>query len=228
MRVADVSVTQANSPNETAQAGNPVLKIIVRNQEAAGAVVLVGENEEASAIRKVFTTYEEVPEPYIIGEEAAEILYMDRQTTSVPLGIKARNGENLSVTFEGSGNFAYVHLLDTKENRIVTQEELAASYSFVHDASFNDRFSVVFTRPTEINTFDNAFSISCKDNRIDIVTSPLNLIRSIRIYNPLGQVITRKEDLSSASFSCVVNEKGIYIIDVQTQNARIVKKLINN
>jgi hypothetical protein len=235
INVENVSVTKANGASEPAlrQAGNNTesLKIIARNQDYASAVVLLRKTVQAgNSVRKVFTSYEEVPELYI-GVQAMEILNIDKTTLSVPLGIRALDGESITLTFAGINNISdRISLYDALENRTVTLDE-NTSYSFTNDATLSDRFFVLFGEngQTGIRLSGNVFNsnISYKDNQIKVTSSPLNLIRLVKIYTAQGQLIANDDHLSTTVFSTNIASKGVYIVEILTENAHEIKKIVN-
>jgi hypothetical protein len=234
VNVANVSVTKANGASQPAlRAANTemeTLKIIARNENEASAVVLHRDTEvEESGIRKVFTVYDEVPELYFDKEKALEILTIDKNTISVPLGIKALDEEAITLSFTGIENLSDpVRLYDTKENQKIVLDA-NASYPFTHDVNAADRFFLLFGNeiPTNIASFDKTISVSCKDNQIKVVSSSFNPIRSVKIFNMQGQLIHAGNHLSVPVYSAEINAKGIYIVEVQTENVRINKKTVN-
>jgi hypothetical protein len=234
VNVADVSATKDNGASEPALRAsrneNESLKIVARSEKGASALVLHrASNVSESGIRKVFTSYKEVPELYFNMERATEILTVDKSVASVPVGIKALDGESIVLSFSGIENLSdEIHLLDTKDNTTISLNASIDSYSFTNDANLKNRFHILFDRTITglQSSFVNDLSISAKDDWIQVITSPVNLIQSVKIYNPQGQLISANTNLSSPAFSVDLNAKGLLMIEVTTANSRVVKKSI--
>jgi hypothetical protein len=207
------------------------LKLIARNESGASAILINREdNTEKKAIHKIFTFYEEVPEIYIIDDKATEIMDTDKNTRSIPVGIRALDGSQITLTFAGLNTLTEkVALYDAKENRTIVPEESNYTYSFINDGTNQDnRFFLLFS-PNAPTGFDevreNELIVHYKENTIRVISSPLHPIRSVKIYNMQGQLISTNNSLSAAAYNVNIPAKGIYLVDVVTGNARIVKKI---
>lgn len=95
----------------------------------------------------------------------------------------------------------------------------------------SNRFFLLFApaTPTGLNDriADIPVSVSTKDNTIRIVSSPLNLIRSIKVYSAQGQLITEQTRLSAVASEVQVTDKGAFFVEVNTEQGRSIKKVIN-
>jgi hypothetical protein len=236
IKPADVSTVKSGGASlradNKADTNKESLKVIARAATGASAIVLNREeNREEYSIPKIFTFYEDVPELYIVGEKPVEIREMDNSITSVPLGIRTLEGTEINLTFSGLNTFTEtVSLYDVHKGTTTEINETAHAYSFVNDKSgMNNRFFLLFApaAPTGINQVskDNLL-VTYTDHAIHVVSSPLNRIHSVKVYNLQGQLISVKENLSTITLDVNTTGKGIYVVDVVTENARNIKKVL--
>jgi hypothetical protein len=209
-----------------------LLKVIARSSGKGSSVVIKrSENQEGYNIPKVFTFLQEVPELYIVDEQAIEIKGMDKSHNSVPLALRALDDAEISLTFVGLNTLSEsVSLYDAKENRTIPLSETANTYSFINDVAFNNRLLLLFAPngPTDVKSLSgDDLLVLYKRNRVQIVSSPLDRIQSVKIYNLQGQLITENINLSAVVFEIPINGKGVYIVDVVTAHSRSIKKIVN-
>jgi hypothetical protein len=209
-----------------------LLKVIARSSGKGSSVVIKrSENQDEYNIPKVFTFLQEVPELYIVDEQAIEIKGMDKSHNSVPLALRALDGAEISLTFAGLNTLTEsVSLYDAKENRTVSLSETANMYSLTNDVAFNNRLLLLFapSGPVDVKSLsgDDLLVLNKRD-RVQIVSSPLDRIQSVKIYNLQGQLITENNNLSAVVFDIPINGKGVYIVDVVTEHLRSIKKIVN-
>jgi hypothetical protein len=237
VKVADVSTVPATG-GATLRAANAAgnvetLKVIARS-EAGGSSVVVqrGEGLESYHIAKLFTFVPEVPELYIIQDQAVEIALMDKETASVALGLRAPESASVTLSFVGLNSFTEtVSLYDDQTQTTTDLSESNNTYSFTNNASnMGNRFFLLFSpnAPTSVNRITgDQVSVTVKDNTIRVVSSPLDPIRSIKIYNMQGQLAAEKTNLSAVSCNIPVQAKAAYIVEVITDHGQSVKKVIN-
>jgi hypothetical protein len=237
IKVADVSTTKSGGATlrSAVESAGESLKIVARSDKGASAIVLCRESaEEDSFVPKVFTPFEEMPEIFIAGETAGEIGNISKSLTSLPVGIRAFDGDAITLTFKGLERLsAEVNLYDSKEDALIPLSASANTYSFVNDESnMRNRFLVLFNETgitgfTSAETSSAAVTISRSKGMFTIVASPLDEIRSVKVFNLHGQLIEAQNNLSAVSWEVNVGEKGVYVIDVITKNTRCVKKVVN-
>jgi hypothetical protein len=124
-----------------------------------------------------------------------------------------------------------VSLHDAQEDRTIVIDANTPSYIFVNDKNGrNDRFFLLFEpveAPTGIHAgLDNDLIASYKDNTVHIVASPLNRIRSVKIYNMQGGLIYASDRLSAVTFDVDTPAKGIFVLDIVSENSRNIRKIV--
>jgi hypothetical protein len=238
INVANVSTTKTNG------AGDPVLrsdnlenereslKIIARAANGASAVVIHRDNDvQKSAIRKIFTPYLEVPEIYIVDERATEIMETNKSVVSIPLGVRALDGEDITLTFKGLNTISEkVWLYDRLENHAKEINEQVNTHPFIHNADVPERFFVLFNENgmTDISGLStNNIFVYCRNNTVKITSSSPDPIQSVKVYNMQGQIITVKDKLSVTTLDLNIHTKGVYLMDVITKDTHIMKKIVN-
>jgi hypothetical protein len=235
INVAGVSVTKAGGAVLRSRADDTfeTLKIVARSDEGASAIVLNRKDGiENKFIPKVFTPFEEIPEIFIAGEKAWEIGNIDKSRTSVPLGIRALDGTEITLTFNGLDNFADpVSLYDSKTGSTLPLTASANTYSFTNDENNrSNRFSVLFNETVITGVAsgggEGGISIVWDKESIRIASSPRDLIRSVKVFNLQGQPVAVHSGAATASLTVNVFKKGVYLIDVTTEKARRIEKIV--
>jgi hypothetical protein len=237
IKVAVVSTapTTGGGALRSATAGSiESLKVIAKSAAGGSAVVIQrGEDPEAYGVSKLFTFVQEVPELYIMQDQPLEIALMDKDQASVALGVRAPEGANITLSFGlNSLTGETVSLYDDQTQSTIDLSATNNTYSFTNNTNnMSNRFFLLFApaTPTGLNDriADIPVSVSTKDNTIRIVSSPLNLIRSIKVYSAQGQLITEQTRLSAVASEVQVTDKGAFFVEVNTEQGRSIKKVIN-
>jgi hypothetical protein len=231
IKAANVSTVKEVAAYPEAASPKESLKIIASNgSSATAAIVNRVEIVEKAGIPKIFTPYASVPEVFIVDDKALEIVEIETTVNTIPLGINALDGEQITFTFEGLENItAKVSLHDALLSEPVLLSETNNSYTTIHNSTLSaTRFSLLFEDETGIKAATpGAIRITQNGNRINVRSSGNDLIQSVRLYNPQSRLITAKEGLSAISYGINLPEKGVYVIEITTQNTRSIKKVIN-
>ncbi|MDR0697632.1 MAG: T9SS type A sorting domain-containing protein, partial [Tannerella sp.] len=234
IKPSQVSTVKANGATlrSTASSAEELLKVIAQSSGKGSSVIIKrSDNRDGYDIPKVFTFLQEVPELYIVDEQAVEIRDMDKSINSVPLALRALDGAGIALTFVGLNTLTEeVSLYDAKENRTVSLSETANTYSFTNDIAFNNRLLLLFApkTPTDLKQLDdNDLLILYRDNTVQLVASPLDRIQTVKIYNVQGQLVMERNNLSMVVYDISIDVKGVYIVDVLTAHSRSIKKIVN-
>lgn len=212
-----------------------ILKITAANSRYSATAVVInkpGEKELSEGVPKLFSPNGNIPEVYLIQDYKKEIIEIDGTDQAIPLEIKTKvTGGNLKLTFTGLENFSSkVALRDTKTGET---KKLSASdnvYTFMNnEGDQKNRFFLLTGDYTGVNMpSPSMISVHANRNRVNVYASSLDPIRSIKIYNAVGQLVESADRLSETFYqSPFIGEKGVYVVDVRTgNNARITKKVI--
>jgi hypothetical protein len=161
-----------------------------------------------------------------------EIIEINRNTSSIPLGLKTTvTGSIVTLKFHGLENFSSdVSVYDAKTE--VTQPLTAANNTveFLNtEGNQEDRFYLLFS-PKDRTGLDqrtnNEILAYAADGFIKINSSPIDPIRSVKIYNIQGQVLSDDNNLSVITYeSRQTKGKGIYLIEIKTLLNSTTKKV---
>lgn len=154
----------------------------------------------------------------------------------VNLGYRAfETGTHIISVYDKEGVFAEgqnIWLIDLLLDRVVNLTE--KPYKFMtRPGEYNDRFVIVY-RPTKTRSIDanvgNEILFAKKDNRI-VVTSTIDKISEIEIFNLIGKSVYKNSEINSNEFkinSLNFNHQVI-VVAVKTETGEFVtRKFINN
>ena len=150
----------------------------------------------------------------------------------IPLGFRSAYEKTYTVSIgdiEGILISQNVYLEDLQLN--IIHDLKASNYAFATPAGeFNNRFVLRFTNSTleneEFETIQNAVMIY-NDENIH-VTSSLERIKSVTVYDVLGRVIAEKSNVNSnaAAVTNVKSTESALIVKVTLENGQIVTKKV--
>jgi hypothetical protein len=215
-----------------------VLKIVSSNPRYSAAVAIVNypNKENAGAgVPKLFSPSGNIPEIYLMQDYKKEIVEINRNTRSLPLGIRTTvKGENFTLKFYGLENFSSdVSIYDAKTGLTQALTETQNEFQFLNaEGNQEDRFYLIFSQQdviTDINTNDKAADIRVytADGIVRLASSPEDLIQSVEVYNVQGQLLLSKYHLSAVSYQLGITAgTGVYLVKVQTTQKSVAKKVI--
>ncbi|MCB4807161.1 GEVED domain-containing protein [Tamlana sp. 62-3] len=162
---------------------------------------------------------------------------INSNTTKLPLGVKSKTSTTFNVTIE-SLEFApenmVVYIKDNTTNTYFNLIEANFSAS-IEQEELNNRFEIVFNNETVLSTEDAELTESninlyfnSQNNILTINNFNNQEIKSLKLYNTLGQVVFNKS-INSYDSSIEIPLKsatGLYIASVATTNSEITKKII--
>jgi hypothetical protein len=221
--------------SSVSQAEQEVLKITAANSRYSAAAVIVhkpGAKELGEGVPKLFAMSGNIPEIYLIQDYKKEIIEINETPQAIPLDIQTKvTGGVLKLTFSGLENFSSkVVLKDTKTGETKTLTPWDNVYSFMNnEGDQKNRFFLLFNDYTGVEKpAPDLISVFAANNRIHVNASSLDPLRSVKIYNSVGQLLESGEQLSVTSYeSRFISEKGVYIIQIKTKNnTNITKKII--
>lgn len=98
---------------------------------------------------------------------------------------------------------------------------------------YNDRFVLRYTELTLSNNdlnFDNSIIVFSKDNNSLKIMSNLKIIKSYEVYNVLGQLLKKKQNINALEvedFDLVKNNQTLIVTIVTDDGFKITKKIIH-
>lgn len=154
----------------------------------------------------------------------------------VNLGYRAfETGTYIISIFDKEGVFAEgqnIWLIDLLLDRVVNLTE--KPYKFMtRPGEYNDRFVIVY-RPTKTKSIDanvgNEILFAKKDNKI-VVTSTIDKISEIEIFNLVGKSVFKNSEINSNEFkinSLNFNHQVIVVAVITETGELVTRKFINN
>lgn len=230
----DMTIAQGGytlrSNNERSE--EKVLSItLTSNHFESTAVLLCNEETIGTGVPKLFSNLS-LPEVFIIQDKIAKaITEIDETTKSVALGIR-KGIENMKFSFSGIDNFTNteISLYDNETGITYPLTKESNSISFSKSDNDEKRFYISFkpmggTSIDSLDTFE--LNVYVKESSIMIISDPMNPLQKVTIYNTQGILLDHYNNLSTNSFQTTKNfDKGIYIVEVETEMGKQVKKVV--
>lgn len=158
-------------------------------------------------------------------------------TTKLPLGVKSKTSttfnvsikslefapENMVVYVKDNATNTYFNLIEANFSASIEQEELNNRFEIV----FNNE-TVLSTEAVELTEANVNMYFNNQNNILTINNFNNQEIKSLKMYNTLGQVVFEKA-INSYDSSVEIPLKsstGLYIASVTTTNSEITKKII--
>ncbi|MDL2224532.1 T9SS type A sorting domain-containing protein, partial [Bacteroidales bacterium OttesenSCG-928-M06] len=154
--------------------------------------------------------------------------------STIPLGLKtSRRNSEVTIRVNGLSNvsdqfevFFYDSVLETKKK----MSESDCSYTFFNKkGNQENRFYLLLSdMQTGINTTsEKDILISVKEKELFITSKQSNKLQKIKIYNIQGQLLQVFEEIDDVTFQTAIDQmSGVYIVEVNTENWNINKKII--
>ncbi|WP_165586748.1 GEVED domain-containing protein [Neotamlana sedimentorum] len=162
---------------------------------------------------------------------------INTETTKLPIGVKSNTNTTFNITIESLEFVPENMTLYVKDNVTNTYHNLneADFSSTIEKDEINKRFEIVFNNETvlssEVNYFtESSLNIYYKNQDKVLIIDNYNNeeIKTIKLYNTLGQVIFDKDiNLYNSNIKIPLRSAtGVYIASVSINNSEITKKII--
>jgi hypothetical protein len=162
---------------------------------------------------KMFSFDEDYPQLYSVsnGKEMSINSLPFSSAVSIPLEIKGKDGDVMTITATETANYEVVNLKDNYTGTIANLKE--GSYNFTYLSAVSDRFELFFNiTGIEDNSTSNDVRIFSTNNNVRVVLDNIQKA-DITIYNLLGQVIENRST-NSAVTNIPVKKSGYYLVKV--------------
>ncbi|MDL2224410.1 T9SS type A sorting domain-containing protein, partial [Bacteroidales bacterium OttesenSCG-928-M06] len=208
-----------------------VLSVTLNCNEFSSSVVLLRNTEANGAgVPKLFSNLT-LPEIFINQERVAKaIAEIDKQTQSVSLGIRKGTG-NASLTFSGMEHFTdtEISLYDNLSEKTYPLTAEMNTYNFEAEGDAENRFYLLFkdsnTGMEEMKA--SQISVYGKDRSLIISSDPTNRIEAIKVLSVQGIVVKHYSNLSAVTYQTPDTfSEGVYVVEVNTEKRKEVKKVI--
>jgi len=188
-------------------------------------------------IYKLFSDNSSTPEIYTVANgQAIEInaISQSGEVKTVPIGIRSSQTGKFEISISGINAFdayPYLYLTDTQENKTYNLKEKSSFVFEKKDAKdIEGRFYIVMkTDETASGIEDSqdakAINLFVNDRQIT-VSSPVNELQNVELYDVSGRLLYSKKGLNTLSHSFNVSEgQGVFVLKVKSSTEEKVFKI---
>ncbi len=139
---------------------------------------------------------------------------------------KTEGNYNISLDFDSIDQYYKISLFDKATNVELINFKNDSVYSFYsNQINSQDKFQLKIYRnqlsDEEIKTYDENISLYQSEDKVNVIS--LSKILSLELTNLKGQKINNNVNSNSIN----IDQKGIFILNITTQNKTYIRKIIN-
>ncbi len=139
---------------------------------------------------------------------------------------KTEDNYNISLDFDSIDQYYKISLFDKATNVELINFKNDSVYSFYsNQINSQDKFQLKIYRnqlsDEEIKTYDENISLYQSEDKVNVISS--SKILSLELTNLKGQKINNNVNSNSIN----IDQKGIFILNITTQNKTYIRKIIN-
>lgn len=146
----------------------------------------------------------------------------------IDVGFIAKKDDNyqIALRFDEIEDYYKIALFDKANNSELINFTTDSVYSFYSSANTDlDKFQLkIYKNPLSLeNIQSNQENITLQQDKDNILVLSNSKINSLEIINMKGQVINRNINSNSIK----INQKGVFVLEITTQNSKYQRKIIN-
>lgn len=146
----------------------------------------------------------------------------------IDVGFIAKKDDNyqIALRFDEIEDYYKIALFDKANNSELINFTTDSVYSFYSSANTDlDKFQLkIYKNPLSLeNIQSNQENITLQQDKDNILVLSNSKINSLEIINMKGQVINRNINSNSIR----INQKGVFVLEITTQNSKYQRKIIN-
>ncbi len=172
-------------------------------------------------MHKMFSWNNEQPQLYSTANNFLTVNVLPLETVSVPMDVRGKDGNEMTIAIEEVTDFAEVYLSDDYTG--VQTNLMEDPYTFIYDAGQTDRFTVYFTI---VGTMENPLEnvqVYGFDKKIRVII-PTEMNARVEVNNMLGQTVGEM-DAHMGTHEMNIVHQGYYLVTITGDNQRIVRKV---
>ncbi len=163
--------------------------------------------------------------------------FVDTDRVPLHLSVKSLDKNNkqpqeLFIQLEGAdGLFEQgqtIYLRDNVENRVHNLSENGIYHFTEAIGEYANRFEITYTNKvlgSQDQTQPKVFEVYTNGNELNVTLFSNDLIKNIKLYDIIGNLVFHKEGINNKNFSTRLN-KNVYILKMETKNGNVYTKKI--
>lgn len=224
---ASMTVSATNAETKAFAATNPVLTLTASSKEGQSRAAVVQKSDASNQYEAdkdavaLLDSEIDAPMAYTIAGNYAAAVNAIHDYKNVPLGVYAKDGEEVELTIEGASQLVSPLYLYDAVTRSTTPIE-GDSYTLSLTGSSHGRYFL--TTDEGIKAEGDIRIYSPADGQLIIASTPSDRLKQVQVYDLNGRMVESRQNVGTATCQLYVSS-GIYIVRVQSEQGEAQAKL---
>lgn len=208
-------------------ATNPVLTLTASSKQGQSRAAVVQKSDASNQYEAdkdavaLLDSEIDAPMAYTIAGNYAAAVNAIHDYKNVPLGVYAKDGEEVELTIEGASQLVSPLYLYDAVTRSTTPIE-GDSYTLSLTGSSHGRYFL--TTDEGIKAEGDIRIYSPADGQLIIASTPSDRLKQVQVYDLNGRMVESRQNVGTATCQLYVSS-GIYIVRVQSEQGEAQAKL---
>lgn len=224
---ASMTVSATNAETKAFAATNPVLTLTASSKQGQSRAAVVQKSDASNQYEAdkdavaLLDSEIDAPMAYTIAGNYAAAVNAIHDYKNVPLGVYAKDGEEVELTIEGASQLVSPLYLYDAVTRSTTPIE-GDSYTLSLTGSSHGRYFL--TTDEGIKAEGDIRIYSPADGQLIIASTPSDRLKQVQVYDLNGRMVESRQNVGTATCQLYV-PGGIYIVRVQSEQGEAQAKL---
>lgn len=208
-------------------ATNPVLTLTASSKEGQSRAAVVQKSDASNQYEAdkdavaLLDSEIDAPMAYTIAGNYAAAVNAIHDYKNVPLGVYAKDGEEVELTIEGASQLVSPLYLYDAVTRSTTPIE-GDSYTLNLTGSSHGRYFLTTDEGVQVESDIRIYSPA--DGQLIIASTPSDRLKQVQVYDLNGRMVESRQNVGTATCQLYV-PGGIYIVRVQSEQGEAQAKL---
>ena len=224
-----VSATEVTTSADTKSfsAVNPILTLTATSKQGQSRAAVVQKSDASNQYEAdkdavaLLDSELDAPMAYTVAGSYAAAVNAIHDYKNVPLGVYAKDGEEVELSIEGASQLVSPLYLYDAVTRSTTPIE-GDSYTLSLTGSSHGRYFLTTDEGVQVESDIRIYSPF--DGQIIIASTPSDRLKQIQVYDMSGRLVESRENVEASTYQLYV-PGGIYIVRVQSEQGEAQAKL---